>query len=277
MRAVVAAAVVALAAACTDTEFTPRWRVERLRVVAVVADPPDAQPGEAVTLTAVTATRAGATGEPRVVWASCPRMGIDNVTGARRCEGAPTVVDGRVARFTLGEVAADGAPWAFFGIACLGGAIGLDPATMLPRCTGGEGEVFLRTVRARRGAANHNPRIARVLLADLPLSADETVSVYGPPQISGMLRVEFAEGSREAYDEAQPDGSVRSMREALLTQFLTDGGSLAGSFRSDDEGGEGPHEMYYLAPVARDVRIWVVVSDGRGGFDVAARALDLTP
>ncbi len=277
MRAVVAAAMVALAAACTDTEFTPRWRVERLRVVAVVADPPDAQPGEAVTLTAVTATRAGATGEPQVVWASCPRMGIDNATGARRCEGPPTVVDGRVARVTLGEAPADGAPWTFFGIACLGGTVGLDPNTLQPRCAGGEGEVFLRTVRARRGAPNHNPRIARVLLADLPLAADQAVVVYGAGQLRGTIRVEFADGSREAYDEAQPDGSVRSVREALVTQFLTDGGSLAGSFRSDDEGSEGPHEMFYVAPVARDVRLWVVVSDGRGGFDVAARVLDLRP
>jgi hypothetical protein len=277
VRAVVAAAVVALAAACTDTDFTPRWRVERLRVVAVVADPPDAQPGEAVTLTAVTATRAGATGEPRVVWASCPRMGIDNATGARRCEGPPTAVDGRVARVTLGEAPADGAPWAFFGIACLGGAIGLDPATMLPRCAGGEGEVFLRTVRARRGAANHNPRIARVLLGGLVLPPDEPMVFRGPGQVRGAVRVEFAEGAREAYDEAQPDGSARPVRESLVTQFLTDGGELGGSFRADGEGADAPHEVSYLAPSGRDARLWVVVSDGRGGFDVAARALDLAP
>jgi len=267
----------ALAAACVDTDFTPRWRVERLRVVAVVADPPDAQPGDTITLTAHTATRAGVTGEARVLWATCPRLGVDNATGARRCEGVPTVFDGRVARFTLGEAAADGAPWAFFGIACLGGAIGLDPATMLPRCAGGDGEVFLRTVRARRGAANHNPRIARVRLGGFVLPPDEPMVFRGPGQIRGMVRVEFVEGAREAYDEAQPDGSVRRVRESLVTQFLTDAGELGGSFRADGEGADAPHEMFYLAPVARDARLWVVVSDGRGGFDVAARALDLAP
>jgi len=270
-------AAVVLAAACTDTEFTPRWRVERLRVVAVVADPPDAVAGEAVTLTAVTAARAGATGDVRVVWAMCPRLVIDNTTGARRCDGAPAVLDGSVARVTLREAPAGGAPWTFFGVACLGGAIGVDPATAQPRCAGGDGEVFLRTVRARRGAANHNPRIARVTLGDVTLAADVPARVA--PGASAALRVEFAADAREPYDEAQPDGRTAAAREVMLTEFLTDAGALDGAFRSDGEGGDAPpaHANRYTAPASGTARVWLVLSDGRGGFDVATRALTVAP
>lgn len=263
------------ALACSDDEFVPRWRVERLRVLAVVADPPDARPGDVVTLTAHTAARANAAGTPQVLWATCPRLVIDNATGARRCDGAPTVLAGDVARFTLGAAPDAGAPWSFVGIACLGGSVALDPTTMQPRCDGGEGEVFLRTVRVRTNAPNHNPRIARVALGDLTLSADTPAHITAGRAAS--LRVEFEADAREATTEAQPDGTTRATREELLTQFVTDTGTLEGSFRSDDDGATGAHAMQFTAPASGAARIWVVLSDGRGGFDVAARTIVVGP
>ena len=140
----------ALAVACGDDTFIPRWRVTRLRVLAVVADPPDAAPGESVTLTAHTAAPAGSFGAVRILWTSCPRRTIDNVTGDRRCVGDSAVVEGPAARFVLGPAPADGGPWTFLGLACLGGAPAVDPATRQPRCAGGDGELFLRTVQIGR-------------------------------------------------------------------------------------------------------------------------------
>lgn len=271
--------------ACSDTDFTPRWRVDRFRLLAVVADTPDARRGDTVTLTAVTADRAGVTSDVSLVWLPCARVAIDNNTGARACSDAsPAVVTGNPARVTLTETPADGAPWTVFGLACAG-APRLDAGSLVPRCEGGEGEVFVRTIRQRGAVANHNPRIARITFDGAELREGEAGRV-APCALTDAdereercaphaLRVEFAEGSRESVGEVQSDGSTRTVPESLVTEFLVDGGDLAGAFRSDNdsEGGAASHANTFRAPASGTVRVWVIARDGRGGFDVARRAL----
>ena len=127
-----------------------------------------------------------------------------------------------------------------------------------------------------RGAvANHNPRVARITLDGAVLAAGAATRVTAGR--AGALRVEFEADAREGYDEPQPDGSARATRETLLTQYLTDAGAIEGAFRSDDEGTAGPHDNRYTAPASGGARLWVVLSDGRGGFDVAERALAVGP
>lgn len=262
-----------LLAACADEAFVPRWQVTRLRVLAVVAEPPDALPGDTVTLTAHTAAPAGSFGPVRIRWASCPRLAIDNATGARRCEGEPAVREGSAATFPLGPAPAAGAPWSFFGLACRDGEITVDPAALQPRCAG-DGEAFLRTVRIRTTAPNRNPRIARISLGDVPL--DPAAPTPVAPGRPATLRVDFDPEAREATTEPQPDGTVRTVPEALLTQYLTDTGTLAGSFRSDDDVA-GSHAITFTPPARGPARVWVVLSDGRGGFDVALREVAAGP
>ncbi len=276
-----------LAVACSDTDFTPRWRVDRFRLLAVVADTPDARPGDTVTLTAVTADRPGVTSDVALVWLPCARVAIDNNTGARTCsDAAPTVVTGNPARVTLTEAPLDGAPWTVFGLACAG-APRFAGASLVPRCEGGEGEVFVRTIRQRGAVANHNPHIARITFDGAELR-EEVSGRVAPCALTDAdereercaahtLRVEFAEGSRESVVEVQSDGSTRTIPESLVTEFLVDGGDLAGAFRSDNdsEGGAASHANTFRAPAAGTVRVWVIARDGRGGFDVARRTLAL--
>ncbi len=277
MRAAPLAALACALAGCTDVDFTPRWKVDRFRLLAVVADPPDARAGEAVTLTAFTADRAGSEREASLAWVACARASIDNGTGARGCAdpGASVVTD-NPARFTLATAPDDGAPWTVFGLACADGAPSIDPATMQPRCAG-EGEAFVRTIRQRGGAANRNPRIARVTLDGVEMPADAPARVA--PRASHVLRVEFAADAREAVAEVQPDGSTRALPESLVTEFLVDGGELDGAFRSDNdlEAGAATHANTFVAPASGAVRLWVVARDGRGGFDVAKRAMAVGP
>ena len=194
------------------------------------------------------------------------------------------MVTGNPARVALAEGPRNGAPWTVFGLACAG-APRLDAGSLVPRCEGGEGEVFVRTIRQRGAVANHNPRIARVTLDGVELR--EAVSGRVAPcaltdadaREAGCaphtLRVEFADDARERVVEVQSDGSTRTIPESLVTEFLVDGGDLAGAFRSDSdrEGGAASHVNTYRAPPSGTVRVWVIARDGRGGFDVAQRSL----
>lgn len=281
------ALIVALALlACSDTEFTPRWRLDRFRLLAVIAEPPDALAGESVTLTAVAAQRPGVTGDASVVWLPCARLAIDNNTGARTCADAtPQVLFGTTTSVALTETPASGAPWTVFGMACPSGVPMIDPTTKQPRCDGAEGEVFIRTIRQRGAVANHNPRIARVTLDGAELTAEMPARV--PPCaltdsderdercVRHSLRVEFASDARETTSEVQPDGSVHALPEALVTEFIVDGGDLDGAFRSDnDESAGAVHVNAFRAPpTAGTVRLWVIARDGRGGFDIATRSV----
>lgn len=289
MRATACAMALALLG-CSDTEFTPRWRVERFRVLGVRVEPPDALPGEAVTLTAVTADRAGLERAPSIVWQLCARTAIDNSTGSRSCAGAVggASMVGNPVRLAMPAAAEDGSPWAVFGLACGGGVPTLDAATMQPRCEGGEGEAFVRTVRVRRGEGNGNPRIARVLLDGVEMPAEGSARVAGcaltgDAREEGCARhrvtVEFAADAREAVRVVQPDGTARELPEALVTEFLADAGDLEGAFRSDNdaEGGSATHANGFRAPASGAVRLWVLVRDGRGGFDAVRRAMTVGP
>lgn len=282
------ALLAAVAVACSDTEFTPRWRVDRFRLLAVVADPPDAVTGEDVTLTAVTANRPGAPRDASFVWLSCARVTVDNNTGARGCaDAAPALLTGNPVRLRLAETPAAAAPWSVFGLACHGGTPSVDPVTMQPRCEGGEAEVFLRTIRQRGAAANHNPRVAVVTLDGAEMRVDAATRV-APCAITDSdardeqcprhpLRVSFAPDARETLSEVQPDGSSRPLPESLVTEFVVDGGDLDGAFRSDNdlEAGAAAHVNAFRAPASGAVNLWVIVRDGRGGFDVVTRAIEV--
>lgn len=254
---------------CAEESFVPRWRVERLRVLAVVAEPPDARPGDTIALTVHTAQPEANPNVPRVLWATCPRLFIDNATGARRCEGEAMVQEGTTVRFRLGAVSEGSASWPFVGIACHGSPR-IDRNMARLDCDGGEGEHFLRTVRVRTETPNGNPRIARISLGDTTLTPERPTPVQAG--VTATLQVAFAPDAREPFTEVQPDGTVRTLREALLTQYLTDRGTFEASFRSDDDTME-PHRIRFAAPTRGTARIWVVLSDGRGGFDVATRTV----
>lgn len=290
-RAALAFALVATAfASCSDT-FPPAWRVANFRVLGVKAEPPDALPGETVTLTLVTAAPQPAR-EVNVAWTGCARMVIDGATGMRACapgaELAPFT--GNPARFVASQRADDGSPYTLFGLACAGGTPTLDPMTLRPRCTAGESAAFLRTVRVRQDEANHNPRIARILFDRTELNesfarpvapcsaTDEDERLNCPAH---RVAIEFARDARDMTRVVQPDGRVDMVPEVLISEFLVDRGDLYGAFRSDaDEAPDvptGTHGNLFTPPPSGDVRLWFIVRDGRGGFDFATRTLRVAP
>ena len=276
-------------ASCGTDDFVPAWRVQTFRVLAVVASPPDAVAGETVQLSAVLADApAHADRAVSVAWAICAHLTVDASTGARGCAPAETIVRTGTS-ITFPAPAPNGTnPYGVFGFACSGGAIAFDAATATPSCRGGDGFAFIRSVRVRGAVANHNPVIARVLLDGRELAAGvpgaAPLCVGDRTQCRALpLTVEFAADAREPTAVVQPDGSVQSVPESLVTEFLVDGGDLDGSFRSDGDanlaaGSSPPHGNAFTPPsTAGAVRLWVLAHDGRGGFAAAERSVVVRP
>ena len=276
-------------ASCGTDDFVPAWRVQTFRVLAVVASPPDAVAGETVHLSAVLADApAHAARAVSVAWAICAHLTIDASTGARGCAPADAIIRTGVS-ITFPAPAPNGAnPYGVFGFACSGGAIVFDASTATPTCRGGDGFAFIRSVRVRGAVGNHNPVLARILLDGREVTADAPgvapLCVGDRTQCRALpLTVEFAAEAREATAVVQPDGSVQSVPESLVTEFLVDGGDLDGSFRSDGDANlssvsNPSHGNAFTPPAtAGTVRLWVLAHDGRGGFAAAERSVVVSP
>ena len=284
-RVLVALSVARVLASCGSDDFDPAWRVKTFRVLGVVEDPPDARAGDIVRLTAIVGVAPARAARPvSVAWAVCAHLVVDAESGQRACDPAQSVLLTGIAP-TLTVPAANGAnPWGLFGYACSGGTLGLDAATHAPTCTGGDGFAFVRTLRVRGSTPNHNPGIARITLdgrtlddgtpGTAPLCVGDRTQCRALPIV-----VEFAANAREPSPQIQPDGTTLSVPEALVTEFLVDGGDLDGSFRSDGDadlapGPNPPHRDAFTPPsTAGTVRVWVLVQDGRGGLTAALRTI----
>ena len=225
----------------------------------MLTDPPDGVEGEVVRARVITALPRGVTGPVTVGWAF-----------------ESTVAQGDSFAFSL-PAAAGASGWTVGGFACHG-ALSAGPDG--PRCAGGEGLAFVRTVRGRGARANRNPRIARVSLDGVELTESAPGTVRACPTGGGCashpIDVSFAPDARDMISEVSAEGVVTERPESLISGYLVDGGELDGGFRSDNDllAGALTHQNRFTAPAAEgDVRLWVVVRDGRGGFDAVARTL----
>src|SRR5207248_2917374 len=83
-------------------------------------------------------------------------------SGARACDPATSVVSiGPVVTYPVPSDVASPTAAIALGYACAGGMPVIDPTGRTsPRCDGGDGVAFFRTVRFRTPPPNHNPEIA---------------------------------------------------------------------------------------------------------------------
>lgn len=274
---------------CGSDNFDPAWRVKSFRILAVLADPPDALPGDTVTLTAILADKpmpAGITRPVTVAWAVCAHLTVDPVSGSRGCgQGNATLLNGLRTPF-VAPAPEGGNPYGIYGYACAGGTPGLDPVSHNPQCVGvgSDGVAFVRTLPVRGASPNHNPGIAQVSLDGVPLvdgvPGTAPLCVGDRTQCRAIpLTVQFTPDARERVPEVQADGSTVSLPESLVTEFLCDGGDLDGSFRSDGDADLGPrpnpsHGNTFTPPSEPGtVHLWVLVKDGRGGVSAALRTV----
>jgi hypothetical protein len=118
-------------------------------------------------------------------------------------------------------------------------------------------------------APNQNPRMADILLDDVPLA--------GPLPLSTelVLRPQLAEGSLEPYETAEGPRT----EQVFYSWFATGDGEVK-QLRSLEpvDGRPGEPTINYVTPdTPQRVTIYVVARDGRGGVDWLSRTLDVGP
>jgi len=271
----VAAIALALAAGC-GSPFPPDSLVERLRVLAVQADPPEVGLEGSVALSALVADPGGG-GRPLVfTWALCfveltysaqdlPCPGPDSYpiagAGATAALSLPEVLSWLQARGLPGDLPIP------------------EDLTELPLLLGLRVEAGTEAVRAIKRLtlrlagteeANANPRWVEVVpLGDAPGWDGLTL----PAGASLKLRPEIDPASRQRY--RRPGESLERTEEFLFSWFTT-----AGEFEDTRtilaEDSPGLDLNTWTAPEEPGpVTFWVVARDGRNGISWLQRSLEV--
>lgn len=276
MRALLAAAV--LAGGCAQkADLAAASFVDGLRLLAVVAEPPEAAPGDPVTLTATAVDSHGRAVE--VSWSACtlPSNGEAN-PGCTDGSGAGLAALGSGAAIDFVMPAIDGAalgpPDATLGVYLpivvhvRAGADVVDAvyrlrlrvAALLPvGCTVGP-------PYGSNCAPNRNPTIDRIDPIDggVPVGPDAPAIVAHDGSSWG-LGVHYTDDSSEEYGNPAP------VFERLATQWF----ATAGSFPDAPVGGTGVQKFTLdraLPAAGGTVDLWAVGHDDRGGTMVIHRA-----
>jgi hypothetical protein len=260
---------VALALAGCGEDFQERSQLRDLRVLALVAEPLEVGPGEAVTIRPVVHVPPGAAVATQS-WSFCPFTA--GATASYACAVPECEVP--VAAGEGGAVTADPLALASECLARLAGGApppGI-PAELPDRVetvfryrveAGGDArEAIARIPFHPRGAPaerNAPPVLAGVEIAGAPAGSTPPV----PPGAKVGVRVRLEAASAQRY----VDASGRAVTESLVVSFF----STAGEWDADRADGPDARRELELKDLgdAAAVTVWVVARDLRGGEAVA--------
>lgn len=256
-------------------------KVDKLRILAVRAEPPDLALDETTRLEALVADPKGGGRPVDVVWAVCdPRQLIDSVT--EDCRPGTEVPlapgpDGTVALAPLDLLAAFPADGGVPAGSPDGGAGGgrLPLPVVVRASAGGERVVALkRVVVSAAGPRNRNPRLLALVAGGVPWFADQ------PPTVrrEGKLRLRAVEAPRdfEVFDKDQPDAGVPAEPEQHSVAWYTSAGKLDHNSTASGvvDAGVVYEDVEFTAPGEPGiVQIWAVLLDGRGGVHWERRTI----
>ncbi|MDP2309689.1 MAG: hypothetical protein Q8P18_26955 [Pseudomonadota bacterium] len=279
-----------LATACSSPQFTQQWLIDRTRVLAVRAEPPEPAPGAVVTLSALVVDPDG---DPEVAWVACS-LPVDcpDYAAVQELAAADT---GAMTSDELAAWQADATAAGFLGF-----GVGLSPTLLVlgagppdggpdtglpdtgfpdtgsaPRSS--ELTVVLDAIPAGKGLAdvtlgdaeateigtksisvadsetpNQNPTVT-----SLSIDGESEATVSRGEAVS--LEATLADGSAESYADA--DGETQT--EEPTVSYYVSGGTLVQSIVAADDA-----EVSWTAPESSGtVRLWAIVRDGRGGTD----------
>jgi hypothetical protein len=273
-RFVLVIGAVAILVGCNQTDFPKYNALGDLRILTVIADTPEANPGDTVTFTPVVSDLGGNGRELGYAVQACidPGVGIGAVpacvnpdptslqTGTISISaGVSRTYTGPVASFSLTMPDAEtlfanrSDADQYNGVAYL-----VFYSISVP--DGPSVNSFLRVfiTPGSKTPKNQNPVIASVDLNDVPVSG-----VIPVPTSSVNFRVTSPASSAETYQVMNTDGSFTTRTEELVTTwFVSDG--LFDFIRTigDSENSWAPPES---RPANRGIVILVVTRDGRGG------------
>lgn len=286
---------------CTPEFDDAPWRVDEARVLAIIATPPEARPGDPVMLTALTASPDGTSGTaPR--WSVCtrPRTSAERTSVTARCleeeflEPTPPamlVLADACARFgpnpppTEGDAAPqrpadpDASGGYFLPVRAEADDTAAFGALRIRCDLPGVTRVIFDAFEERY-FANEAPQIGGVSLGSGPrLAADEVATVDAQSEVD--ITVELPPTAAEAYvryDSA--DGVLLDEREWLRVQWFVTEGRLSAGQQTVSPTGDGSYvaSTSWTAPSGpATVHGWVVVTDARGGVAWQALTIDVNP
>lgn len=302
-RAAVCAVAALYLGGCGD-DLAPAWEIRAFRLFGAkienlsraAADPgvTEAAPGETVRLT-LSYVDPGTMRDLNVTWVFCAQATVTGTSlgcaagGLRVATG--TTVEYEVPRIEYAVDAANRPRIQAVAMACAGGTVAIDPATMQPTCRG-EGSaswVMTRSILVRTAETvppNHNPALVEPLFirsgltteGGVPLAADGSLRVprcASDPCPEHTIELRLAPGSREQQPAFDLQGNRVMSQERIQFGFFTDKGTIDGAFRVDSSVmPDGPVRNRWAAPRAPGTaRFFFTAQDNRGGFDVIERSI----
>lgn len=299
------------AAACTPTFDDGLSRVDGPRILAVRVEPPDAKPGEKVTIQALSSDGAlvaydfclarRALAEPGSVSAAClddpagrVALGVGaRVTGeiptdacrlfgpdrpvGRAGEPAarPADADSTGGYYQPGTVRGGGAAAASFDVRIRCG---------LPGATQGQLAEYERRYRP-----NRNPEIAALFVRVAGAATEQSIAdgdrVNATRGATLVFRVAWPDcttfepcAGAERYVAFDPQSrSVVDRREAMRASWLATGGRFEtdGTGRAEDDAARDTENTWIAPSSAGLIRAWVVVRDARGGAGFRSLSIDV--
>jgi hypothetical protein len=264
-------------------DLPPAWLVERTRILAIQAEPPEALPGQAVTFQALIGRPPGEQEDIGVIWLACPveddgfgcvtdfgAVDLENPDPEALAElGFIGFQPGFEPQYTVPADLLDGLD----EVQRLEGSYVLIQVTALPLATLEEpvddvdfSEIqsgYKRLIVSEAPTPNHNPSIGALTVDGLPVPADAAV-VHVEAGQSYDLGALLPEGAIETYIFLNGDGlEEERVEEPYITWFAT-GGEMLQQFSL----WPGSLQIPWTAPEEEgETGTWyAVLRDRRGGM-----------
>lgn len=264
--------VALLLGGCSDSDLPESFNLESFRVLALIADQPDVDPGTTVTITPLISDIAGGGRTITFSAKACIDPGVA-YGAAPSCDGTATEITLTTNTPLTGLVAPNytGLATSTLAVTVPSASVIFGQASTRDQFNGvdylitlsfslPDGSVvrsFRRISVSTRTSKNQNPAYEAVPL----LSGDAPLTSL--PSTEFNLHVDLTPASQETYEEIRFDGVQINQTEALETSWFISDGELTPSV-TDDEGATKitPADQ---APADHDTVIVAVTRDGRGG------------
>lgn len=260
--------------------------VDSPRVLAIIAEPPEAKPGDTVQFRVLVASPSGTITEPQAYWALCltPKPPAEENAVAEACwardyrpVGGPaasldiTIPEDACTLFGPALTSADVRPrdadrtggyyqpvrvaipeLAAFGFARI-------------RCALPNAAAEVTLAYSERYRDNTNPAI---LAVDAFMEGEDIGLDAVPPGAALELRVKWDAAAKERFVVYDPNAqSLEEMDEEMRVSWFVTSGALSTDITGEDTTG-GTSTVTWTAPQAEGfVSIWIVLRDSRGGGD----------
>ncbi|MFN7143533.1 MAG: hypothetical protein ACK4YP_07155, partial [Myxococcota bacterium] len=267
---------------CQTIDLSQEWELDRLRLLAIRAEPAEPRPGDTVTFTSLSHVPAGE--DWTAVWFGCV------LGGDAGCSFDPAVLEGledfetmtpeeqAEAFAALQEAGFLGIepgmtptwsvpPDALAGLSETDALEGVSATIQVTLATEADTELVLKRVPVSLAATpNTNPNVATFTFDGAELAPGDVVDA----DAGGTYDLEASVTALETYTYVTTDGVTEERTEELEWRWYATGGTLGGTFSfgdaSEDAGDNAVTNTWTAPSEPGDHTLHAVVLDGRGGM-----------